>query len=30
VYFKDYIKFLKKINKLNEFLKDHPEVKDKV
>ena len=26
-YFWDYIDFLKKINKLNEFLKDHPEVK---
>jgi len=29
-YFWDYIDFLKKINKLNEFLKDHPEVKDKL
>jgi len=26
----DYVDFLKKINKLNEFLKDHPEVKDKI
>jgi hypothetical protein len=27
---KDYMKFLKQIGKLNEFLKDHPEVKDKI
>jgi len=26
-YFEDYINFLKSINKLDEFLKDHPEVK---
>jgi|GEM_PF-3474330 len=26
-YLNEYIKFLKKINKLDEFLKDHPEVR---
>jgi len=28
--FSSYVKFLKSINKLDEFLKDHPEVKDRV
>jgi len=28
--FKEYVEFLKNIGKLDEFLKDHPEVKDKV
>jgi len=27
-YFDDYVEFLKEINKLDEFLKDHPEVKN--
>jgi hypothetical protein len=27
VFFKEYLNFLKRINKLNEFLKDHPEIK---
>jgi len=27
LYLTDYVNFLKEINKLNEFLKDHPEVK---
>jgi len=29
-YLKDYISFLESIYKLDEFLKDHPEVKDKL